>query len=98
MVGILKELGYNEVNTIYYKDLTFGTNALNDNKRTLDITDFCMVHLSVDVYKQHPLSQPEYFEGSLVEEKDLNDENIINLEENICYKFFMMKYLGGIVK
>lgn len=58
LVGVLKELCYIEVYTIYYNDPTFGMNVLNDDKRALDIVDLCRVHLSVDVYIQHHLSQP----------------------------------------
>lgn len=83
LVGILKELGYSEVDTIYYKDPIFGMNVLNDDKGALDIADLCRVHISIDVYIQHSLSQPEYVEGSLLEEEEegLNDEDIVNFEE-----------------
>lgn len=49
LVGILKELGYSEINTVYYKDPTFGMNILNDEKGALDIVDLCRVYLSVNV-------------------------------------------------
>lgn len=37
LVDILKELGYSEVNTIYYKDSTFEMIVLIDDKDALDI-------------------------------------------------------------
>lgn len=32
LVGVLKELGYRDFETIYYKDPTFGMNVLVDDK------------------------------------------------------------------
>lgn len=55
-VGILKKLGYSEVDTIYYKDPAYGMNVLNGDKGALNIADLCRVHLCVDVYIQCPLS------------------------------------------
>lgn len=57
LVGMLKELRYGEINTIYYKNPNFGMNVLADDSGVLDIVDLCRVNLSVDVYIQHPLSQ-----------------------------------------
>lgn len=39
LVGALKELGYTEINIIYYKDPTAGMNVLVDDKGALDIYD-----------------------------------------------------------
>lgn len=55
--------------------------ALVDDKGALDIYDLCMVYLSVDIYIQLPFSQPEYYEGHIDDEDDVNDEDIVNLEE-----------------
>lgn len=49
----MKELGYREIDTILYKDPTFGMDILSDDKGTLDIVDLCKVNLSADIYIQH---------------------------------------------
>lgn len=56
LAGILKKLGYIEVDTIYYKDPTLEMNVLNYDKGGLDIVDLCMMYLCVDAYIQRPLS------------------------------------------
>lgn len=49
-VGIVKELSYRKINTIWYKDPTFWMNVLIDDKGALDIAKLCKVHLSVNIY------------------------------------------------
>lgn len=56
LVGVLKELGYIELDTIYFKDPTVGMNVLVDDKDELDIVDLCNVHLGIDIDIQHPMS------------------------------------------
>lgn len=56
-------------------------NVLVDEKSALNITNLCMVHLSVNIYIQHPLSQPEYYKGPIDDEVNVNDEEYVNLEE-----------------
>lgn len=51
-----------------------------DDKGPLDVVDLYKVHLSVDVYIQHPISQPEFYDGPL-KQGELNPENIANLKE-----------------
>lgn len=61
LVGILKELDCCEIETMCYKDLTFGMNVLVDDKGALVNDNLCRVQLSVDIYIQHPLFEPEYY-------------------------------------
>lgn len=49
----MKELGYREIDTIWYKDPTFGMSILSDDNGALDIADLCKVNLSADIYIQH---------------------------------------------
>lgn len=63
LVGVLKELGYREFETTYYKNSTFGMNALVDDKGASEIAYLYRMHLSLDIYIQHTLSQPDYCEG-----------------------------------
>lgn len=43
LVGIAKELGYREINIIWYKDPTFKMHILPDDKCALDIKDLFKV-------------------------------------------------------
>ncbi|CAL5206365.1 unnamed protein product [Lathyrus oleraceus] len=79
LLGCFKELGYRAIEKIYYRDPIFGTNVLVDDKNALEIADLYRVHLSVDIYIQHTLSQPEYYDGPLdeieVDHDDIVDES-----------------------
>lgn len=77
---VLKELGYIEI-YIYYKDPSVGMDILVDDKYALDIIDLCRVHLGVEIYIQHLLFQPDYYEGPIDDVEDVNHKDIINLEE-----------------
>lgn len=63
-----KESGYKEVGTILYNNPTFGMLDLSDDKGAQDITNLCKVHMSVHIYVQHPLSQPEYYDVPIKDE------------------------------
>ncbi|CAK8539261.1 unnamed protein product [Lathyrus sativus] len=58
LVGVVKDPGYTEIDTIYYNDPTFGMNVLKDDKGALDVADLCRVHSKDGIYIEHPLSQP----------------------------------------
>src|ERR1051325_8038430 len=70
LIGAIKELGYAEIEKIYYKDPTTGMNLLYDDRGALEIADLYRVHLSVEVCIQHTLSQPDFV-----------DENEVVLDE-----------------
>ncbi|CAI8598185.1 unnamed protein product [Vicia faba] len=78
LLGAIKELGYPAIEKIYYKDPTAGMNLLFDDKGALEIADLYRVHLRVEVFIQHPLSQPEYVDESevILDEIPLNKEAI----------------------
>lgn len=44
LFGVLEDLGYTEVDTIYYKDPTFRMNVLKDDKGAIEVADLCRVH------------------------------------------------------
>lgn len=50
LVGIMNELGYREIDMVWYNDPTSGKNFLSDDKGALDIIDICKEHLGVDIY------------------------------------------------
>ncbi|CAK8534494.1 unnamed protein product [Lathyrus sativus] len=83
-VGVVKDLGYTEVDTIYYNYPTFGMNVLKDDKGALDVADLCRAHLKVDIYIEHSLSQPEYVKNpiNMMEEEAIDEEplNMVNPE------------------
>lgn len=89
MVGIVKELGNRELDTIWYNDPTFGMDILSDDKDALDIADLCKLHLTVGIYIQYDLSDSMFYDGPL-EEEELNRENIIDLgeEEELLVKLY----------
>lgn len=64
MICIIKELGYREIDTVWYSDPTLGMHVLADDKGALDIEDLCKVHLSIYVYIQHSLSH-KFYDGPL---------------------------------
>src|ERR1051325_10438132 len=66
LIGAIKELGYAEIEKIYYKDPTAGMNLLYDDRGALDIADIYRVHLSVEVFIQHTLSQPDFVDDNEV--------------------------------
>ncbi|KAI5385153.1 hypothetical protein KIW84_071950 [Lathyrus oleraceus] len=70
---------------VYYLDSLSGDwSKYPSMKKTVDA-----VHLNVDIYIQHPLSQLEYYEGPINDEEDVNHEGIINLkEEDLIAKFY----------
>ena len=76
LVGVLKELGYEDFDKIYYKDPQFVMNALVDDKGALDIAGLYRVHQSVDIYIHHMVSQPDYFDGP-VDNVDEGSDNIV---------------------
>ncbi|CAI8608027.1 unnamed protein product [Vicia faba] len=78
LLGAIKELGYPAIEKIYYKDPTAGVNLLFDDKGALEIADLYRVHLRVEVFIQHPLSQPEYVDESEV----ILDEIPLNVMED----------------
>ncbi|CAK8532007.1 unnamed protein product [Lathyrus sativus] len=84
LVGVVKDLDYTEVDTIYYNDPTFGMNFLKDDKGALDVADLCRVNLKVDIYIEHLLFQPEYVENpiNMMEQKSIDEEplNMVNPE------------------
>ncbi|XP_058755786.1 uncharacterized protein LOC131629000 [Vicia villosa] len=57
LLGSIKELGYRAIENIYYKDPTGGMNILVDDRGALEIADLYRVHLSVEVFIKHALSQ-----------------------------------------
>ena len=59
-VGPIKDLNYTDVEKIYYRDPIIGMNLLVDDNGALEIADLYRVHLSVEVFIQHILSQPNY--------------------------------------
>src|ERR1051325_1950524 len=77
LLGAIKELGYPAIEKIYYRDPTAGMNLLIDDKGALEIADLYRVHLSVEVFIQHTLSQPEYVDESEV----ILDETPLNVME-----------------
>ncbi|CAK8578636.1 unnamed protein product [Lathyrus sativus] len=92
LVDVLKDLGYTEVDTIYYNYPTFGINVLKDDKGALEVADLCRVHLKVDIYIEHSLSQPEYVENpiNMMEEKAIDEEplNMVNPEVESILQYF----------
>lgn len=70
-----------EIDIIYYKEPTTDMNVLVDDKGALDIADLCRVYLSVGIYIQHTLYWSEYYEGPIDDVKDVNHEDILNIEE-----------------
>lgn len=57
---------------------------LNDDKGAHDIANLSKVHLSVEVFMQHPPSQLEFFVGPINEEvmDVVNLQEIVNLDED----------------
>lgn len=54
-------------------------NALVDDKCALEIAELYRVRLSVDIYVQHTLSQPDYHESS-VDDIEVDNDDIVNEE------------------
>ncbi|CAL5189304.1 unnamed protein product [Lathyrus oleraceus] len=81
VLGIVKELGYEESGTVIYKDPTIGLFTLTDDKGTQEIVDLCMVHKSVHLYVQHSVSQPDYYDGHIEDETDNITKVVINVDE-----------------
>ena len=86
LIGYIKELGYADVENIYYRDPTAGMNMLVDYKGALEIADLYRVHLSVEVFIQYTLSKPDYADETevVLDEVPLNvivDEAEVVLEE-----------------
>ncbi|CAK8576498.1 unnamed protein product [Lathyrus sativus] len=75
LIGSLKDLGYRDFEKIYYNDSTFGMNSLNDDAGALDIADLYKAHLGVDIYIQHKLDHPDYYNGP-IEAKLENGDNV----------------------
>ncbi|CAK8573257.1 unnamed protein product [Lathyrus sativus] len=75
LIGTLKDLGYKDFEKIYYNVPKFGMNSLNDDAGALEIVDFHRVHLGVDIYIQHKLDQPGYYDGPIEAELG-NGENV----------------------
>lgn len=61
-------------------------NALVDDKGALEINDVYMVRLSVDIYIQHTLSQPDYCDGHI--EAEVDQAGIVNEEEYLISKMY----------
>lgn len=73
LVGIIKKFRCREIYIIWYNDPSFEMHVLADDKDVLDTADLSKMHLSVDVYLQHLLSQLKFYDDPLEKEK-LNHE------------------------
>ncbi|KAI5400558.1 hypothetical protein KIW84_065446 [Lathyrus oleraceus] len=81
VLGIVKELGYEESGTVIYKDPTVGLFTLSDDKGAQEIVDLCKVHKSVHLYMQHSVSQPDYYDGPIDDETDNIAKVVVNVDE-----------------
>ncbi|KAI5439320.1 hypothetical protein KIW84_024917 [Lathyrus oleraceus] len=81
VLGIVKEPGYEESGIVIYKDPTIGLFTLSDDKGTQKIVDLCKVHKSAHLYVQHPVSQPDYYDGSIEDETENIAKVIVNVDE-----------------
>lgn len=81
MLGIVKELGYEESGTVIYKYPIVGLFPLSDDKGAQEIVDSCKVHKSVHLYVQHSVSQPNYYDGPIEDETDNIAKVVVNVDE-----------------
>lgn len=81
VLGIVKELGYEESGTVIYKDPTIGLFTLSDDKGAQDTVDLCKVHKSVYLYVQHSVSQPDYYGGAIEDETGNIVKVVVNVDE-----------------
>ncbi|CAK8531545.1 unnamed protein product [Lathyrus sativus] len=81
VLGIVKELGYEDAGTIIYKDPTFSLFTLTANKGSLEIVDLCKVHKDVHLYVKHSVSQPDYYDGPTKDEPENIVKEVINVDE-----------------
>lgn len=57
-----------------------------NDKGALEIADLYRVHLSVNIYIQHTLPQPNYYDGPI--EAKVNNVDTINDEERLLAKMY----------
>ena len=69
---------------------------LVDYKCALEIVDLYKVHLSVDIYIQHPLSQPEYNDGPF-DDIEVDHEDIVD-ESGEMFTTMYEEVIGGKLK
>ncbi|KAI5435611.1 hypothetical protein KIW84_022138 [Lathyrus oleraceus] len=81
VLGIVKELGYEEYGTVIYKDPTIGLFILSDDKGAQEIVDLRKVHKSVHFYVQHSVSQPDYYDGPIEDETENIVKVVVNVDE-----------------
>ncbi|KAI5429489.1 hypothetical protein KIW84_034178 [Lathyrus oleraceus] len=81
VLGIVKELRYEEYGTVIYKDLTVGLFTLGDNKGAKEIVDLYKAHKSVHLYVQHLLSQTDYYDGPIEDEIENIAKVVVNVDE-----------------
>ncbi|KAI5390785.1 hypothetical protein KIW84_075898 [Lathyrus oleraceus] len=81
VLGIVKELGYEESGKIIYNDPIVGLFTLSDDKCAQEMVDLCKVHKSVHLYVQHSVSQPDYYDGPIEDETDNIAKVVVNVDE-----------------
>ncbi|CAL5201895.1 unnamed protein product [Lathyrus oleraceus] len=81
VLGIVKELGYEESGTVIYKDPIVGLFTLSDDKGSQEIVYLCKVHESVHLYVQHLVSQPDYYDGPINDETNNIVKVVVNVDE-----------------
>lgn len=54
--------------------------ALSDDKSAQCVTNLGSVHMSVHIYVQHPILQPDYYDGP-IEDGTINSNDVVILNE-----------------
>ncbi|KAI5443698.1 hypothetical protein KIW84_012378 [Lathyrus oleraceus] len=81
VLGIVKELGYEESGIVIYNDTIVGLFSFSDDKCAQEIVNLCKVHKSVHLYVQHSVSQPDYYDGPIDDETNNIAKVVINIDE-----------------
>ncbi|CAK8537730.1 unnamed protein product [Lathyrus sativus] len=95
LLGCFKDLRYNLIEKVYYRDPTFRMNLLVNDKCALEITYLYRVHLNVDIYIQHTLSQPDYYDGP-VDEIVVEQNEIVDETEQVIAAMYEEAVNGGL--
>ncbi|KAI5439263.1 hypothetical protein KIW84_024877 [Lathyrus oleraceus] len=77
VLGIVKELEYEESGTVIYRDPTVGLFTLSDDKGAQEIVDLCKVHKSVHLW----CNGVEHMSEGEVEDINVNDNGAKNMSE-----------------
>lgn len=95
LLGIIKEMGYEESGIVLYRDPTISMFTLSNVNGAQEIVDLWKIHKCVHLYVRHLVSQPDYYDGSEEDETQIIDNVVFNVDEEVVIGKLVEEVLIG---